>query len=68
MRQIVLIAIGALGLVSPKRLLNLNARLNLIGYENTDQVEPKRWLIWATRVMALLPLAVGLLDPFESEE
>lgn len=68
MRRIILIAIGVLGLVFPKRLLELNARLNLIGDENTNQVEPKGWLIRAIRVMALIPLAIGLLDPFGSEE
>lgn len=68
MRRTVLIAVGALGLVSPKRLLELNARLNLIGYENTDQVEPKRWLIRATRVLSIVALAIGLLDPLGSDE
>jgi len=64
MRRTMLIAVGAFGLVSPKRLLELNARLNLVGYENTDQVEPKGWLIRVTRVLSAIALAIGLLDPF----
>jgi hypothetical protein len=68
MRRTLLIAVGALGLVSPKRLLKLNARLNLVGYENRDQVEPKRWLIRVTRVLSIVALAIGLLDPFGSDE
>jgi hypothetical protein len=68
MRRTLLIAVGLLGLVSPKRLLKLNARLNLVGYENRDQVEPKRWLIRVTRVLSIVALAIGLLDPFGSDE
>ncbi len=68
MRRTLLIAVGFLGLVSPKRLLKLNARLNLIGYENTEQVEPKRWLIRVARVLSVVALAIGLLDPFGNDE
>ncbi|MFW5938459.1 MAG: hypothetical protein ACOCSN_05900 [Halanaeroarchaeum sp.] len=64
MRRYALIAIGLLGTVSPKSLLRLNARLNLVGYENVDQVEPKGWLLRVTRVLAVVALAIGLLDPF----
>lgn len=68
MRRTLLIAVGLLGLVSPKRLLDLNARLNLVGYENADQVEPKRWLIRITRLLSVVALAIGVLDPFGSTD
>ncbi|MFB6111363.1 MAG: hypothetical protein ABEJ35_02380 [Halobacteriaceae archaeon] len=55
--------LGSVGLVSflrPRWFLGLHARIQLLGFRNTDDVEPSRALVVCTRLGGLLALVVGL--------
>jgi hypothetical protein len=56
-----LAVVGLAGALAPRRLLGLQVRLSLPGFENTDALEPKPWLVAATRRTAVATLVAGLV-------
>ncbi|MFB6218478.1 MAG: hypothetical protein ABEH77_04740 [Halobacteriaceae archaeon] len=51
---------GFAGVVAPRRLLRLKARLALVGFEG-DPPDPRDWLVEATRTASLAALVAGLV-------
>lgn len=51
-----LLGIGAV--VAPRRCLALHARLNTIGYDGTDALEPRGWLVTLTRIAGLAAIVI----------
>lgn len=54
LKRTAIVVIALASVLFPRRVLRVNVRLNLFGYENTGDVRPKRWLVRFTRVAGLL--------------
>ena len=52
---------GLAGAVAPRRLLDVERRIWLCGFENTADLEAKPWLVEATRTASVATLVAGLV-------
>ena len=50
---------GLLAAASPKRSIQLNAKLWGLAFENTDELEPKPWYVRSVRAAGVGMLAAG---------
>jgi hypothetical protein len=52
---------GLVGAVAPRRLLDIETRVWLCGFENVGDLEPRPWLVEATRTASVATLVAGLV-------
>lgn len=67
-RRVLLGTVGVLSVLYPRRVLQVNARLNLIGYENAAEVRPTDRLVRVTRWLGAAMVGAALLGPDEHRE
>ncbi|MFB6104440.1 MAG: hypothetical protein ABEJ57_05055 [Halobacteriaceae archaeon] len=72
LRRALLLGLGILSIVSPRRVLALQARVNTIGYDGSGDLEPRRWLVTLTRVAGVIAVVLAMVatdgDPPDSED
>jgi hypothetical protein len=57
---------GLAALLAPRTVLRLHAKVNLLGFRNTKEVEPSGWLVGLTRLGGLLSIAIAVFAPAEA--
>lgn len=55
--------VGFLAVVSPRLVLSLHAKVNLLGFRNTEDVEPSSWLVRITQVIGVGAVLLAILGP-----
>lgn len=54
--------VGLLACIAPRVVLALHSKINLLGFQNTEHIEPSDWLVTLTRVAGLLAVTVAILS------
>lgn len=55
--------VGVLATVAPRLVLSLHAKVNLLGFRNTEAIEPSPWLVRITRVFGILAILFAVVGP-----
>lgn len=61
-RRTLLLVVGIVAVLTPRRLLGLQARINTIGYEGTSALNPQSWLVTVTRIAGVLAIIIAVFS------
>lgn len=56
--------VGITGALAPRKLIDLAGRVLLVGYENSEDLEPAEWYVSAVRAKLALIAVAALIAPF----